>query len=107
MTNKSKVSRRQLILTLIETVQSNDDIRGPTFELICKTLCDYDENQLMRLLREMVENEEIASTGFLKNKKYSLLLFAKKAEDEYDNQLNNFIFPSAAANGVNLYKSFK
>ena len=101
------ISHRKLILDLIENIQSSEDIWGPTFELIYKTIGDYDETKLRRLLVEMIEDEQIISTGYLKNKKYSLILYTTRAKDSYDDQMNKFIYPLAAENGVNLYKSCK
>jgi hypothetical protein len=98
---------KKLILDLIENIQLTEDIRGPSFELISKSIVDYDESKLKRLLGEMIEDEQIVSTGYLKNKKYSLMLFATKARDQYDDQMNHSIYPLAAANGVNLYKLCK
>lgn len=101
------ISHRKLILDLIENIQLNEDIRGPPFELIHKTIGDYDESKLRRLLEEMIEDEQIISTGYLKDKKYSLVLFATRAKDKYDEQMNKYIYPLAVSSGVNLYKSCK
>lgn len=106
MVDKSKAHYRKLILNLIENIQSNEDIRGPTFESIYKTIGDYDETKLRKLLVEMIEDEQIISTGYLKDKKYSLMLFATKAKDRYDDQMNASVYPLAAENGVNLYKLY-
>lgn len=107
MVDKSNAHYRKLILDLIENIQSSEDIRGPTFESIYKTIGDYDETKLRKLLTEMIEDEQIISTGYLKDKKYSLMLYATRAKDSYDDQMNKFIYPLAAENGVNLYKLCK
>ena len=56
---------------------------------------------------KMIEDEQIISTGYLKDKKYSLMLYATRANDSYDDQMNKSIYPLASENGVNLYKSCK
>ena len=105
--NQLTSQHKKSILNLIETIQLNTNIRGANFPAICEILPGYNESQVLRLLSEMKDDGQITSTGILKNKKYSLIKFAESAEAVHDYQMNNFIYPLAAAAGINLYKSMK
>lgn len=105
--NQSNSQYKKSILNLIETIQLNTNIRGANFPAICEILPGYNESQVLRLLSEMKDDGQITSTGILKNKKYSLFKFAEASEAVHDYEMNNFIYPLAAANGVNVYKSMK
>lgn len=105
--NKLNSKHKELILNLIETIQLNTNIRGASFSAICEILSDYNESQVLRLLSEMKDTGHITSTGILKNRKYNLIKFAEASEVVHDYEMNNFIYPLAAANGVNMYKSMK